>query len=259
MSHEYIEYLREHYRINGIGRKQFVDKTGNACSHCDDLTNGELLKGADTYIGSKYGSPFKIVVVCLDPGKDSKSFDERRIQIEGSTPDNPHMRGTQNTLEALLVNEEIEKEQLFSHYAMVNSCKCFPNDGTMNKAPDKFFENCRVFINEEIRLLEPDIIITQGNQAINAVAAYMPKRKKKTFYHNIANEMMEKYPGYFPTSYFDYLIEKYFRYVEIDNCLVPTICPPHPSDRYGKWAIFQEAYLNVSMELARRAIKKIKE
>jgi len=229
------------------------------CVLCDGVTDSELLKGADSYIGSKYGSPFNIVVVCLDPGKDSKSFEERRIQNEGSSPDNPHMRGTQKTLGALLANEEIGEEELFSHYAMVNSCKCFPNDGTMNRAPDDFFVNCRKFINEEIRLLKPDILITQGNQAINAVAAYMPKRKKKTFYHNIANEMMEKYPGYFPKSYFDYLIEKYFRYVEIDNCLVPTICPPHPSDRYGKWAIFQEAYLNVSMELARRAIKKIKE
>jgi len=249
-----VKELEKYYKSKGIGKDSF------SCSNVDKCKiNGEdNHQGADTYIGSKYGEPFNLVVVCLDPGKDSKTFEERRLQIEGSNPDNPHMKGTQKTLAALLVNEDIDKVDLFSHYAMVNSCKCFPSDGTMNKAPDDFFVNCRNHINDEIRLLEPDIIITQGNQAINAVAKYINQKSAKEFYHAIATDMEREYPTYFPKSYFKYLMDKYFRYVEIDNRIVPTICPPHPSDRYGKWHFFQEAYLVVSMELARRALVKVK-
>ena len=55
------------------------------------------------------------------------------------------------------------------YFAHVNSAKCCQNKPQKKQADRTLFENCRRFIPEELRLLSPDIIVTQGGPAKDAI------------------------------------------------------------------------------------------
>jgi len=54
-------------------------------------------------------------------------------------------------------------------FAHVNSAKCCQNNPGRALADRKLFENCRDFIPEELKILEPEIIVTQGKWAKEAI------------------------------------------------------------------------------------------
>ena len=64
-------------------------------------------------------------------------------------------------------------------FAHTNSCKCrFDSDG--HEGPDVRFRNCRPYIPGEIELLEPDILVTQGNAARDVVeGAFAPLFRRR--------------------------------------------------------------------------------
>ena len=264
MNTDFLKKLKEHYAEHGFGRNSFTSNAQNAqnaenaCVRCKDLKVINIHKGADTYIGSKYGQPYNIVVVCLDPGKEPKNFEERRAQIEGQNINklNLHMKGTLATLKALLRPIGIMDQDLFSHFAMVNACKCFPADGTMKKAPKQFFVNCREHIWGELEILEPDVIITQGSEAIDAIANFMKKveGEKETFFKPLIEDLQVELPEYFTHDYLDHLVDKYFRLLEIKDKQLAALCPPHPSDQGGRWHLFAASYLGMATEILRRTL-----
>jgi uracil-DNA glycosylase len=51
------------------------------------------------------------------------------------------------------------------YFAHVNSATCCQNNRGRSEASDVLFDNCRPFIPEEIRILRPDLIVTQGGRA----------------------------------------------------------------------------------------------
>ena len=55
------------------------------------------------------------------------------------------------------------------YFAHVNSAKCCQNKAGRERADSTLFENCRPFIPEELRILKPDIVVTQGDWARTAV------------------------------------------------------------------------------------------
>ena len=55
------------------------------------------------------------------------------------------------------------------YFAHVNSAKCCQNKPQKKQADRTLFENCRRFIPQELRLLSPDIIVTQGGPAKDAI------------------------------------------------------------------------------------------
>lgn len=57
------------------------------------------------------------------------------------------------------------------HFAHVNSAKCCQNKDHRRQADKTLFENCRRFIPGELRVLSPDIIVTQGGPAKDAILA----------------------------------------------------------------------------------------
>jgi len=52
----------------------------------------------------------------------------------------------------------------------MNSAKCCQNNPRNAQAAAVLFENCRPFIAKELELLQPDIIVSQGDHAMKAVA-----------------------------------------------------------------------------------------
>jgi len=55
-----------------------------------------------------------------------------------------------------------EARRFFAH---ANSAKCCMNKKQRKKADKKLFANCRGYLQGELRILDPDIFITQGNEA----------------------------------------------------------------------------------------------
>lgn len=55
------------------------------------------------------------------------------------------------------------------HFAHVNSAKCCQNKRGRERADSTLFENCRRFIPGELRILKPDVVVTQGRPAKDAV------------------------------------------------------------------------------------------
>lgn len=55
------------------------------------------------------------------------------------------------------------------YFAHVNSAKCCQNKPLKQQADKVLFENCRRFIPGELRLLDPDVVVTQGGWAKVAI------------------------------------------------------------------------------------------
>jgi len=72
---------------------------------------------------------------------------------------------------------ENELLPVLPYIANVNSAKCSANgNGKMDKAPGGFFVKCRNHVQEELAVLEPDTIVTQGNEAAAVLAEMNPQR-----------------------------------------------------------------------------------
>ena len=55
------------------------------------------------------------------------------------------------------------------YFAHVNSAKCCQNKKNKGQADRTLFDECRRFIPKELRILKPDIVVTQGNWAKVAI------------------------------------------------------------------------------------------
>ncbi|MYB58732.1 MAG: hypothetical protein F4X51_20305 [Gemmatimonadetes bacterium] len=123
------------------------------------------------YIG--YRIP-RIVVVSLSAPEPDFSSAENAENTERE-PLNPHWRGTTTTVRSLLrpfielapaenFGDESTRiiEQLFVH---VRTAKCCSSAGGTNREPDIVYQNCGPYLRKELRILKPDVIVTQGNPA----------------------------------------------------------------------------------------------
>ena len=88
---------------------------------------------------------------------------------------NPHWRGTTTTVRSLLrafielapaggIEDESTRiiEQLFVH---VRTAKCCSSAGGTNQESDIVYQNCGPYLRKELRILKPDVVVTQGNNA----------------------------------------------------------------------------------------------
>lgn len=72
----------------------------------------------------------------------------------------------------------IRLEDAKKHFAHANSAKCCMNKPGRKQADKVLFRNCRKYIQGELEMLCPDIIVTQGAEARKAVGSFYkpPKR-----------------------------------------------------------------------------------
>ena len=173
------------------------------------------------YIG--YRIP-RIVVVSLSAPKPDFSSTESTESPERK-PLNPHWRGTTTTVRSLLrVFIELDRagdagdqstniiEQLFVH---VRTAKCCSSAGGTNQESDIVYQNCGPYLRKELRILKPDVIVTQGNSAhyqaeqhvFDEIAQQTPVRPVQGIPNSIARIVSLKGDGrriywlrsYFPT------------------------------------------------------------
>ena len=116
----------------------------------------------------------RIVVVSLSAPKPDFSSTESKESTKRK-PLNPHWRGTTTTVRSLLrAFIELDRagdagdqstniiEQLFVH---VRTAKCCSDANNRRQEPAIVYQNCGPYLRKELRILKPDVIVTQGNLA----------------------------------------------------------------------------------------------
>lgn len=173
-----IENLNVYYSNEGI-----VPDDSFACKHKEKCT-GELARGMQCGIGNRYGEKTKIVIVSLDCGGGGKANIADRTQGIIEHLHNPHMKGTLYCASMLLnfidFNSEdpLERwsdewkqnncefiDQAIPFFAMTNSCKCC-RKGSTKQLETEYYKQCSEYKLKEIEILEPDIVIFQGKNAL---------------------------------------------------------------------------------------------
>ena len=139
----------------------------------------------------------RIVVVSLSVPKPEQICSTAKKKTS-SRKLNQHWRGTTTTVRSLLdpfvdlapagdrgdnSTEIIEK--LFVH---VRTGKCSSNVGGKNQEPAQLYKNCGDYLSEEVRILEPDVVVTQGG------AAHL-QAEEHVFVENTKNTPVEKIEG----------------------------------------------------------------
>ena len=146
--------------------------------------------GSWAYVGFKYGEAQihgkfeKVFVVAMDRGGKERSneetFEETQSNFREATEKrwNPHMGGVSLILESLLDEQNISEYSV--QYALTNAVKCSIRSDNMNAVRGyQIISNCSHHLKEEIAVLQPDIIITQGKHPQQTIRKFLPVNENK--------------------------------------------------------------------------------
>lgn len=231
-----------------------------ACQHrgrCERLANPRpLMKGMEAHIGHRYGERGRIVVVSLDSGNSSEDLDARTATIEPITPENAgnwHMQGTAKFVK-LLVDSDTPPDQPMAFVAMLNSAKCAGADGRMNTVPPAVHYRCRAYLLGELRILNPALIWLQGRTVRDVLSDRLSTSRD-------IGPALQRYLGnkYQDIGKLAQRLESIAReYVHLlrlwdedvdTNKQIVAVVTPHPSDRYGRWGLFERAMMPLVADL----------
>lgn len=106
-----------------------------------------------------------------------------------SLPKHKHWFRT-HELAFYILNNFSKKNQLDSvkkYFAHANSAKCCMNKPGRKKADKQLFSNCRNYLQKELMILKPDIIVTQGDEAKRAIMKFSTTIQKYDSFSQIAS------------------------------------------------------------------------
>ena len=184
----------EHYMETNVlktkGGKDFICKKCPECETSCEREGRYLSTGHLHHVGHLYdlkrdGKPFRVVVSGAENGSDEAcSQKERTEKISSLVPINPHMVGTFYLLQMLFQpDQEITSENLFTNindeahwvfeaFSLANFllCSAFLKGETSGTGAftGKMQENCIDHFDEALKILQPDILITQGTRSWGA-------------------------------------------------------------------------------------------
>jgi hypothetical protein len=167
-----IAQLDAYYRIQGIHPMDFRCPSLDSCSKgCSNFTEARA-----SLVGERYGEPIRVVVLSLDPGAGwvtptERTFEAVRGRVSGeriaALPKGRHWYRTHETVAALLsrFGDSFPPEGVGQRFAHVNAAKCTQNLPNKKQAPAHMFRSCRPYLEGELAILAPHVIITQGKRA----------------------------------------------------------------------------------------------
>jgi hypothetical protein len=201
-----LKKLKGYYDRVGISALAFRCKHYEECkSACEDQS--KFTTAREPYIGKFYGKRGlpKLLFLSLDPGdSDGEGNDKRSREsrtIEGMRKGNlllsikemPKQRHWYKTHQfAWLCFDELRKianlnldigntdsktffktqtdiDKIKHYFAHTNSVKCCVNNLGSKQANRTLFDNCREYIPPELRIVNPQILVTQGKAAQSVI------------------------------------------------------------------------------------------
>ncbi|HLH03936.1 MAG TPA: uracil-DNA glycosylase family protein [Bryobacteraceae bacterium] len=172
--------LNQFYRRNGIHSLDFRCDWKEACR----AAAGERFTGPKaSLVGRQYelGVLPRILFLSLDSGKASQDPEDRTPEAvragEEQNPATGRHKGQhwyQTDEFALIVLSRFQPDLTIddagAYTARVNAAKCCANRKGNRKAPRILFGNCQQYLANELQLLDPAIIVTQANEAWEAMS-----------------------------------------------------------------------------------------
>ena len=191
-----IEKLKKYHVDNAISPLNFNCKYFSSCVS-KAQNKGKFTKGHGIWVGTEYekGKVPKLLFLSLDSGSAELDPNKRTMEaamkwnqawLPGKGDKPRHWYRTQqfawhmfneynNTFNTTLdignVDENYDFKPLTEihkvkpYYAAANSAKCCMNNESRSQADSILFENCREYILGELTILDPDILVTQGQYA----------------------------------------------------------------------------------------------
>ena len=158
------------------------------CAHKADCSANcpEFVGPSEPYIGTKYerGCYPRVLFLSLDVprdnGKPKPTANERTIGAQRRTerhynPEdgakNNHWYQTHEMVQTLLAGRgpTLAISEVKPYFAHTNSAKCSQGRDKHAQAHPKLFHNCGGYIGGELKILQPDVLVTQGRYAFDAV------------------------------------------------------------------------------------------
>jgi len=174
-----LRELRVFYDANGISALNFHCKHHAICSGGSPA----FITAQETYVGPDYmtGPLPRLLFLSLDSGKlkpepEARTMEAVRQRTIARDVNDLHKGNHWYQTHALALellapfDPSLRLDCVVRHFAHMNSAKCCQNNPRNAQAAAVLFENCRPFIAKELELLQPDIIVSQGNHAMKAVA-----------------------------------------------------------------------------------------
>ena len=139
----------------------------------------------------------RIAVVSLSAPKPGDPFARNGAQPHLAAL-NPHWRETLAMVRSLLqpfiapenfpksvryhedLKGNIDKEEVQKLFVHVRTAKCCSTYNGLRQEPDEVYANCGPYFSEELRILEPDVIVTQGDNVHEAAEAHAFDEDAKT-------------------------------------------------------------------------------
>jgi len=190
--------LHRYYVKQGICPAHFT------CPHETECRTGvsNFVGPREPSIGKEYLSRSlpRLLFVSLDPGKLEKT-DPLELQVVSKLPVEPrwlkrqrrHWYRTHELALHLLgyFDKGMTLEQTRLHFAHANVVRCCVNNRGSRQARAALYRNCRQYLADEILLLEPDIIVTQGNSAHSAVQHTLGEKAKQRVRSGVGYHILE--------------------------------------------------------------------
>jgi hypothetical protein len=182
-----LNKLQTYYEQNGILATSFTCKHREECSKDCEIFTGPK----SAFVSTGYESRIfpRLLFLSLDSGSGDKEDKNRlpnavRHQEETrdvmSLPKNKHWFRTHELAWYILkrFNPLLKLEEAKGYFAHANSAKCCMNKIQRKKADNVLFKNCQKYLKQELEILNPEIVVTQGNEAKKAILEMLETRIK---------------------------------------------------------------------------------
>lgn len=179
MSETMLGRLSRYYENKGILSTSFTCTHGKDCKgDCAEFTGP---KSAFVSTGYERGNLPRLLFLSLDSGDGDQDDKNRLLEAVReqeevkrdvlSLPKNRHWYRTHELAWYVLSQFDpgIRLEEAKKHFAHANSAKCCMNKPGRKKAAAVLFRNCRKYLRGELEILRPDVLVTQGAEAKEAV------------------------------------------------------------------------------------------
>lgn len=184
-----LKELERYYEQNGILSTAFTCAYKKSCKgDCQSFTGPK-----SAFVSTRYekGELPRLLFISLDSGGGNRLSKTRlpaavRTKLEeecvpSSLPKQKHWYRTHEL--ALYIfrafQPDMQIDDVNRYFAHTNSAKCCMNKAKSKMADKQLFENCRAYLDGEVQILTPDIVVTQGDEAKKAVEALPVTRTKR--------------------------------------------------------------------------------
>lgn len=175
---EIVQRLRNFYRENKISALDFNCPSCSRCRAVAARDGGDFVATSEVEIGERYlDSAPRILVVSLDPGKMKEPSSLGIVKKQRSKKElgatNRHWYRTHEGVKIIVestTRNTIDVGEASLWFAHARIVRCSANLPGANQAPKEMFWSCSGYLQEEIAILTPDVIWTQGQRAYDAMS-----------------------------------------------------------------------------------------